>query len=427
MKSISIRMGKRSIINSFTEVVFLQQSGAIKDRPDGLLEHRNGKSTWSALIEAKIGKAKIDTDQVQRYIQLARDNGTDSVITISNEFVSRPTHSPVSIPKNALRRVNLYHWSWKFILTEAILLQAQSAVADPDQAYILREFIRFLGHESIGVGGYDQMPMEWTDVITHVQSGAALRKTSDSVQAVVSGWHQEIRDLSLKMSEHLAVNVRENLSRGHSVDLDARVKDDCENLSKTAILNASLSIPSTVSEVFIEADINTKTIRVGMELGAPQDKARSSARLAWLMRQLTKYEGDNLFVRVKWPSRAKDTVLAANAIRENPKILDENKSSAPRAFQVILISDDSRRFAGRNTFIQELESLVPEFYDKVGQYLQEWRPKPPKPIETSKASQTTQEKNTQLSGVTSSHQGDQAPRGNNHSKLLEIPSFLRRF
>ena len=120
MKSISIRMGKRSIINSFTEVVFLQQSGAIKDRPDGLLEHRNGKSTWSALIEAKIGKAKIDTDQVQRYIQLARDNGTDSVITISNEFVSRPTHSPVSIPKNALRRVNLYHWSWKFIITGAI-------------------------------------------------------------------------------------------------------------------------------------------------------------------------------------------------------------------------------------------------------------------------------------------------------------------
>lgn len=419
MRSVSVRMGKRSVINTYTEVVFKQQSSTVKDRPDGLLEHSSGRATWSTLIEAKIGNAKIDEDQVQRYLQLARDNEVDAVITISNEFVARPAHSPVSVSKTLLRRVDLFHWSWKFILTEAFLLQEQSAISDPDQAYILREFIRFLDHDSIGVGGYDRMPSEWTDVIMHVQSGAALRKTSDDLQTVVGGWHQEIRDLSLKMSKYLTVSVSENLPRNHATNVEQRLKDDCEKFAGTAILSASLAVPGTVSDIQIEADVNSKTIRVGMELDAPQDKARTSARLGWLLRQISKYKGDKLFVRIKWPSRAKDTVLPVSAIRENPKLLDDNKSSAPRAFQVFLISDDARRFAGRNTFIQELENLVPRFYDEVGSNLQAWRPKHSKQLD--KPAQ-----NTNSPDATPPSNLESIPRGNNHSQLLEIPSFLRR-
>ena len=134
--------------------------------------------TWTALIEAKIGSAKIDSDQVQRYVQLARRNGLDAVITISNEFVGRPTHVPVAMPKNLLRRVSLYHWSWKFILTEAILLQSRAAITEPDQAFILREFIRFLSHDSIGVSGFERMPTEWTTLMTHLQGGGALNRAT---------------------------------------------------------------------------------------------------------------------------------------------------------------------------------------------------------------------------------------------------------
>ena len=168
--SVGQRVGRLTTINSFTEVVFKDKPQDLKDRPDGLLIVDRGRSTWSALIEAKIGNSKLEPGQIERYAQLARNNKIDAVITISNEFVARPDHSPVSIPKTLLRKVSLNHWSWKFILTEAILLRSRSAATDPDQAFLLREFIRFLSHDSVGVSGFTQMPPEWKEVTTQLQT-----------------------------------------------------------------------------------------------------------------------------------------------------------------------------------------------------------------------------------------------------------------
>jgi len=54
-----------------------------KNRPDGLLIVSTGKNSWSALVEAKIGTAKLEVDQVTRYVEMARANGIDAVITIA--------------------------------------------------------------------------------------------------------------------------------------------------------------------------------------------------------------------------------------------------------------------------------------------------------------------------------------------------------
>ena len=57
--SVGQRVGRRTTINSFTEVVFKDKPQDLKDRPDGLLIVDRGRSTWSALIEAKIGNSKL--------------------------------------------------------------------------------------------------------------------------------------------------------------------------------------------------------------------------------------------------------------------------------------------------------------------------------------------------------------------------------
>lgn len=116
----------------------------------------------------------LDDGQVQRYLQIARDNEIDAVVTLSNQFAARPAHTPVNAPKALTKRVSLYHWSWKTILTEAILLQTRDAVPDPDQAFILREFVRFLSHNSVGVSGFERMPAPWRDAVTLVKSGGAM-------------------------------------------------------------------------------------------------------------------------------------------------------------------------------------------------------------------------------------------------------------
>src|SRR5690606_28093368 len=43
----------------------------------------------------------------------------------------------------------------------------------------------------------------------------------------------------------------------------------------------------------------------------------------------------------------------------------------------MMVRDIAGRFSGNKTFIEELERLVPEFYENVGQHLQPFRPKPP--------------------------------------------------
>ena len=271
-------MGKRSTIETYVEVV-LKGDRAAKDRPDGLIVVSTGKNTWTALVEAKIGSAVLDDEQVQRYLQLARDNNIDAVITLSNQFVSRATHSPVTVSKVLTRRVDLFHWSWKFVLTEALLLQSRGAVADPAQALILREFIRFLSHDSVGVSGFDQMPAEWRELVGQVTSGAVIRKTSPEAEAVVGAWHQESRDLALRVSQHLAAPIEIKLPRAHLNDPDKRLKDDCAKLSAKHKLETEYSVPNAASVLSVEADLRAKCIRVGMEVDAPQDREEPAA--AW--------------------------------------------------------------------------------------------------------------------------------------------------
>ena len=96
LKSIGVKVGKRTRIEAYTEVV-LKQEASSSGRPDGLLIVHSSRKTWSALVETKIGNADLDSDQVAKYLDLAKTNSIDAVITISNQFVARPQHSPVDV------------------------------------------------------------------------------------------------------------------------------------------------------------------------------------------------------------------------------------------------------------------------------------------------------------------------------------------
>ncbi|ATX65017.1 hypothetical protein [Roseinatronobacter bogoriensis] len=142
--TVGLRIGKRTQIETYTEIV-LNDTSEIKNRPDGLIVVRNGKSTWSALVEAKIGKADLDVDQVTRYIEAAKSNKIDAVITISNQFVARADVSPLTLPKTTLKKAGLFHWSWTWLQTQCDILSHQKRVDDQEQEFLLREFQRLLG------------------------------------------------------------------------------------------------------------------------------------------------------------------------------------------------------------------------------------------------------------------------------------------
>lgn len=96
------------------------------------------------------------------------------MITISNQFVALPTHSPVNIGKVLERHVTLFHWSWMFIVTEAMLLIGDDEFSTPEQKFILSELVRFLSHESVGVRRFDRMNKEWRDIVLGVNARSVL-------------------------------------------------------------------------------------------------------------------------------------------------------------------------------------------------------------------------------------------------------------
>ena len=376
--SVGKRVGKRAQIDCFTEVR-LQDEGERRDRPDGLVVVRLGKKSWTALVEAKIGTSQLDAGQVQRYVTLAKTNKIDAVITISNQFAALPTHHPIKLQKRTLRGVELYHWSWMFILTQAVLLLQTEDEIDADQKFILEEMARYFSHDSSGVKTFDRMNAEWKDVATKVKSGANLAKTSDEVERTVGSWHQEQRDLCLILTRRLAANVSLRLSRAHRDDPEKRLRDDCDFLARAKRLEVAFNIPDAAASLDVVADLTRRTIACSMCLEAPKDRKSLKARANWLVRQLAKVESPEVIIKAHFPGRAPATQAHLSVVRTDPSTLaGENARLVPNWLEVIMVRDIAGKFSGSKTFVEQIEALVPDFYEQVGENLRAWVPPPPK-------------------------------------------------
>ena len=388
---IGQKVGTRSKLECYSQVVFTNDPGKGKFRPDGLIELQNGKRIWRSIVESKIGKEVLNAEQLQAYIQIAKANGVSSIITISNQFASLPTHHPVKIERAQPKGISLYHWSWAHILTTAILKLDSDEIDSEDQRYLLGEFIRYFEHPSTGIERFTQMNPEWKDIVTQVQQGAGLGRRADQVLNTVASWHQETRDLCLHLAQSLKQKVRPRLSPKHAADPELRLRDEIKHLKETSHLRFTLTVPDAADDIEIIADIRGRTITVSMDVDAPKDKKTTKARINWLLRQLRSTKPEDIIIFVYWPNRPQTSSEELEKLRENPDLLEPPAPNlAPRKFSVKLIRHVAGKFSGRRTFIEAVEECVPHFYREVGQRLRVWVPAPPKsPQETqSDASET---------------------------------------
>lgn len=378
LQSVSVRLGSRSKIECFSEVVFSSDTEKTC-RPDGLIVVTNGKKQWSALVEFKIGKAELAQDQVERYLKLARENAVDAVITISNQFVARADHPPVSVNKTYLKKVGLFHWSWMSIFTACRLLQLE-AQTDTEQKHLLDEFIRFLDHKSTGITGFDQMNKGWRAVVTAAKTGGLLAKTSAEVEATVAGWLEEQRDLCLMLARIVGKPVRQKIEPKFVKDPNLRLKAEIAKFCEARALSAVFQIPDAASDIHVLADLDRRTIGVSMALKAPADRKSTKARVNWVLRML-KADDERVILRAHWPSRVGYTQESVATLRTNPDAIQaQNTKLTPHSFEVLLIEPLAGRFSGPRTFIEDLERIVPEFYSVVGQHLKAWQAPAPKPV-----------------------------------------------
>ncbi len=318
LEGVGAPITKRSKIMCYTEIVFKDKllPKVSDDRPDGLIVVRTGKKKWSAIVEAKIHNKELGSEQIERYIDIAKNHSVDAIITVSNQFATIPTHHPVSISKRSLRSINLYHWSWTHILTEAILLVENKSVSDPDQAYILAELVRFLRHSNSGVLRFSHMGSNWRDVCSSFRYETQLDKNSLEVESVVSSWHQLSRNIALHLSEILSVPVDQGLPKIHRNNPLVRLQDDSTLLAENGWLEGIFEIPNAASRLSFKADLKRRILSTSMTLKAPGDRKRSQSSVNWFIKQVLPCVDDELFIRVRWSGRAKDTTAKLGEIRE---------------------------------------------------------------------------------------------------------------
>ena len=385
-----VRMGKTSELYSYTEVEFESPDRSRRDRPDGILSLRTRKNQSSALIEAKIDKAEIDAEQIHRYAVIARNYGIDAVITFSNQLVPLPTHLPYAVPKRFGQRVKFFHISWISVLTQASLILRDKHELSSEQAFILEEMMRYFEHPGSGVRRFDQMNSEWRSLCLGVRQDEPFKRSSPEIENTVTSWHQEERDLCLMLSRLMDEPVEIRISRKHQADPELRFKDTCDALCASQELQCTFIVPNAASDIGVTANLERRTVACSMWLSAPGHKKRASAKINWLVRQLKNVAGEDVILRVYWGRRG-TTQATMTEVREDASCLETGRSGAqPTSFEVVMVRGLGGRFIGRRTFIEDLENLVPEFYDRIGQSLRPWTPPPPSidkrdPIEHSAA------------------------------------------
>lgn len=362
-------------LTCFIEVPF--QLGERRLYPDGLIRVTRGSRQWTALVEVKTGSNELQTEQLENYLDIARENGFDAVITISNEIPAIAGQHPTRIDKRKLRRVALHHVSWSQVLAEAVLQREFRGVADPDQAWILGELIRYLEHRKSGALEFDDMGEAWVGVREAVAAGT-LRPNDKGVAEVVARFDALLRFASLQLGRKLGTEVVPVLSRKELADPAARAQALTASLCASGEMSGAIRIPDTVGHLVVTADLRASRITCHVDVDAPRE-GRPTTRVNWLVRQLKETPDSVRIEAFHAHARGSSAAELLGTVRENPATLLADATRELRSFRVATVSGmGSKRGRGRGAFIDSVLSAVDGFYGDVLGSLQSWSAAPPK-------------------------------------------------
>ena len=362
-------------ISTYAEIQLKDAAGKTHI-PDGAVVVERGKTLWRCLVEVKTGGAELKAEQVNRYLDMAREHRFDAVLTISNQITSAPTDSPVDVDRRKLRSVALVHLSWWRILTEAIVQHRHRGVSDPDQAWILGELIAYLDDERSGASGFQDMGENWVKVRNGAGDGT-LRAADAEVRDVASRWDQFVEYLCLGLGQDLGRDVRPVRPRKQTSP--ARLDANCVMLATQGALEAAIRVPDAVGPLVVQADLRTRKVITSVTIEAPGD-GRPATRVNWLLRQL-KEAPNGLVIEASFTNSKATTAALLSATREDPSalLLPNDPKRPPRAFRLALSRPmGTKRGKGERSFVLETRKQAIDFYRDLVQNLRAWRPSAPK-------------------------------------------------
>lgn len=363
------------MIETFAEVRLKNGEGKATI-PDGAIVCRRGKTTWSCLVEVKTGRDRLRAEQVAGYLDIARENDIDAVLTISPQITASSVESPVAVDKRKLRRTGLFHFSWWRVLTEAVVQQRYRGISDPDQEWVLRELIHYLSSEASGALGFEDMGEEWVSVRKAGRDGT-LRPGDVGARDVAERWDQFVSALALSLAQELGANVQPQRPRGQSTP--ARLDETVKALVEGGELASVLKVPDAIGPLTVRADLRSQQTLTSVSFDAPKE-GTPRGRFGWLMRQL-KEAPDDLRLEAAFPNARSTTATTLGEMRSNPRALqyEQDPQRPPRAF--VLTSCQAmgkKRGRAEGSFVRETSAQVMSFYSGLVQDLKPWQAPAPK-------------------------------------------------
>jgi hypothetical protein len=375
-RAITARMGAPvGRLSTFIEVPF--EDGDKKLRPDGLIQVVSGHRTWTALVEVKTGRHDLIPGQIEAYMDVARRHKFDALLTISNQVVAVPGVHPVKLPKARAQAAKLYHLSWSQIRTEALVEQANRSVGDPDQAWILAEFIRYLEHPRSGAIDFDDMGPSWVHVRDRARAGT-LHPQDKAVAEVADKFGGLISFAALQLSRELGTGVRPMVPQAQLRDPARYLQEAVNDFAGTGLLQGAVRVPGAVAPIKITADLRAGLIHCAVTVPAPRE-GRPTTRVNWLVRQLKTAPGQVCIQPSAAFQRGRGQARMLDEARNDPRSLVEDPAHELRSFTVSLSCNAGpARGQGRGSFVDSVLTAVDNFYSEVVQHIKPWAAAPPK-------------------------------------------------
>lgn len=371
-----LKLSRNGKVYYYTEASFPEIS---KCRLDGLIVVvLKGVITDAVFFEMKNRNNPLELNQIEVYIDICKKLNVGKLVTISNEFVADPSHSPLAIktPKS----ISLSHFSWTYLITigQLLIFKKEQIIQDEDQVEIMREVLHYLENPVSGTCGYSQMKSGWKELAENVRAQKPLRATDEYINDAVVSWYEEEKDLALLFSRKLGVMVRSSLKNADSL------KNDIKRLVKDNHIIGTLTVKDAVSDIKLTAEFERRTVIASVKVIPPMNRG-TVARITWLNGQLENCRKKNAAVFEKimdsiWIEAdikyAKEHLKVKLAEIGNFPELTKGKDI--QSFNVVMISGFGANFASTKKFIVLFEQMALEFYEGVVQHLTNWKPPAPK-------------------------------------------------
>ena len=370
-----IKLSRTGRVFYYTEASFPDIN---KCRIDGLIiVVTKGLISDAAFFEMKNKSNKIDKNQIEAYLDISKKLKVSKLVTVSNEFVSAPTQSPIKV--KAPKSISLLHFSWTYLITKGqlLLFENDTNIADQDQVQIMTEALHYFESPVSGTCGYTQMKVGWKELVENVHAQKQLKQSDEYIEEAVLSWYEEEKDMALLMSRKLGVLVK---LPSKSTD---SLKKDIKKIVAKNYISSSLSIKNAVSDIKLTADFHGRVVSMGIKITPPLDKG-NKARITWIGKQLEncKKKSAQLFSKIESEIRIEVDIKFANnkiqvKLSELATLAEATTGKEIQGFHIILKRSFGANFASNKKFIVLIEQMILEYYETLVQHVSTWtRPTP---------------------------------------------------